>query len=163
MKNNNKKYHTILIFAENKRGVVERISMLIRRKRYNLEQITASDTEKKGIKRLTLSFSHKEGVRIPKIIKQIKKIIEVLEVSQVCQKKDITTEVALIKIAKPKDMSLLNKITSSENISIIKSSDDELIIQAVGNPERILDIKKQVEKDFDLKEFGSSGAVAMVV
>jgi acetolactate synthase small subunit len=43
------KLHTILVFAQNKRGVLERITMLIRRKMYNLETITASDTEVEGI------------------------------------------------------------------------------------------------------------------
>ena len=129
---------------------------------YNLEQITASDTEKKGIKRLTLSFSHKDGEKIPQIIKQIKKVVEVIDVSLV-EEGSILSEVGLIKIRHPEKMVALNKIIAVDNVKILNATDDDLIIQIVGSPEEIFDFKQEIESDFEIVEFGSSGAVAMSI
>ncbi len=50
------KRRAILIFMLNRSGVLNKISMLIRRKMYNVETITACTTSRPGISRMTLTL-----------------------------------------------------------------------------------------------------------
>lgn len=154
------KKYTILVFAQNRRGVLERITMLIRKKMYNLEQITASDTEKDDIKRLTISFSYKEAAKIPQIISQINKIIEVVKVKLVDPDFSIQREVALIKIKRPDNLSEIISIAQIFEARVVNAKQQDLIIEAIGNPEKLNDLISILEP-YKILELGRGGAVAM--
>ena len=154
--------HTILLFAQNKRGVLERITMIIRRKMYNLEQITASDTQDEGIKRLTITFSHKEGEKIPQIMAQLNKIVEVIKVQNVSSKNSVKREVVLIKIKRPKELSQVVSICEIFKAEIVEINKDNLIIQGVGESKNILKLRESLS-EFGILGFGSSGSVAMEI
>ncbi len=155
-----KKMHTILVFAQNKRGVLERISMLIRKKMYNLEQITASDTEIKGIKRLTISFSHEEGAKLPQIISQMKNIVEVIEVKLVDPEMSIQREVALIKIERPKNLPELISLANIFEAKVVNTSGKNLILEVTGSPTKIDDFLNMLSP-YKILKYGSSGSVAI--
>ncbi len=158
--NSNKISKTILVFAQNKRGVLERIAMLIRKKMYNLEQITASDTEKEGIKRLTISFTFDKDVKMDQIINQINKIIEVVEVKDVSDKGVVKSESVLIKIKRPKNLAEITKILDLFKVNIMHIDSKSIILQGVGGPEETGSLIEAM-KDYEILELGSSGFVAM--
>jgi acetolactate synthase-1/3 small subunit len=155
-----RKMHTILVFAQNKRGVLERLTMVIRKKMYNLEQITASDTEKDGIKRLTISFSHEESEKIPQIISQIKNVVEVIDAHLVEPENTILREVGLFKIARPPHLSEILSLAGIFKAEVIYTTEKYLIIELVGSPAKIHDFKNLL-KEFKILEMGTSGGVAM--
>lgn len=154
------KKYTILVFAQNRRGVLERITMLIRKKMYNLEQITASDTQLEDIKRLTISFSYKEAAKIPQIISQINKIIEVIEVKLVDPDLSVQREAVLIKIQRPNNLSEIISIVQIFEAKVIHTTHHNLIIEAIGSPEKLDDLIS-ILKPYQILELGRSGAVAM--
>ena len=156
-----KNTRTILIYAENERGVLERILMIARQKRYNLEQITASDTERKNIKQIIITYSDIDK-KFNQMMKQMNKIIEVIDVKEVNQENSIQKEVAFIKIEIPKKMNLFNKIISENGVEMVYSSDKEIILRIVGDTDFIQEIREKVRKDFKIKEFSASGTVAML-
>lgn len=155
-----KKSHTILVFAQNQRGVLERITMLIRKKMYNLEQITAGDTQIPGIKRLTISFSHEETSKLPQIISQLKKIIEIIEVKIVDPNNSLEREVALIKLIRPENLSELLSLVQVFGSRVINLNDENLIIEITGNPQKINNFLSLL-KSYQILELGRSGGVAM--
>jgi len=156
------KTHTILVFAQNKRGVLERMTGLIRKKMYNLEQITASDTEKEGVKRITITFSSQEGAKIPQILTQMNNIIEVIESKDVTNQEILNQEVGLIKIQRPKNILDLDKISDIFNITIKNVSQESVIIETVGSPKEINSVIEAL-KEFGIMELGRSGSVAMEI
>ena len=155
-----RKMHTILVFAQNKRGVLERLTMVIRKKMYNLEQITASDTEKDGIKRLTISFSHEESEKIPQIISQIKNVVEVIDAHLVEPENTILREVGLFKIVRPAHLSEVLSLAEIFKAEIIHTTEKYLIVELVGSPTKLNDFENLL-KEFKILEMGTSGAVAM--
>ena len=157
-----RKLHTILVFAQNRRGVLERITMLIRKKMYNLEQITASDTEKKGIKRITISFSHEEGVKLPQIISQIHSVIEVIEVRLVDKNNCLQQEVALIKIKSPDNISEIIALSDLFESKVLHVSKADIVLQITASPDKIDEFLLILEK-FEILEIGRSGSVAMEI
>jgi acetolactate synthase I/III small subunit len=154
------KLHTILVFAQNKRGVLERITMLIRRKMYNLETITASDTEQEGIKRITITFSQGDADKIPQIIVQIKKIVEVVSVKWVDDFQTIEREIALIKIKRPQNLSEITSLVDIFRGSVVSVSPESVVLQISGERKKTLSFIQALNQ-FEILEIGSSGIVAM--
>ena len=154
------KSNTILVFAQNQRGVLERICMMIRKKMYNLEQITAGDTQQMGVKRLTITFSHKENDKLPQIVNQLKKIVEVLEVKVVDSNNSFERETALIKLKRPKELPELISLGQIFGSKIINLSDLDVILEVTGNPKKI-DNFLSLLKSYQILELGRSGPIAM--
>jgi acetolactate synthase-1/3 small subunit len=155
-----RKMHTILVFAQNRKGVLERITTMIRKKMYNLEQITASDTEKLDIKRITISFSHEEGAKLPQIIAQMKKIVEVVKVKLVEPEQSLQREAGLIKLARNEKLSEILSLAQIFNAQVVHTGQDSVILQLVGAPQKLDDFLS-LASNFTVLEYGRSGAVAM--
>lgn len=155
-------HHTILLFTQNKRGVLERITMLIRRKMYNLEQITASHAHIEGLSRITITFSHQERAKIPQIIEQLKKIIEVTEVKDISSHRNIKREIALIKVKRPSHLSEILSIVDIFKAGVLHINENFLIIESVGDTHKIADFYKALG-EFEILEYGSSGSVGMEI
>lgn len=154
------KLHTILVFAQNKRGVLERITMLIRRKMYNLETITASDTETEGIKRITVTFTRGDADKIPQIVVQIKKIVEVISVKVVEEVNTIEREIALVKIKRPQNLAEVTSLVEIFRGSVVSVAPDNIVLQISGERKKTLSFINALAQ-FEILEIGSSGVVAM--
>src|SRR3546814_18003606 len=74
------KLYTICIFTENTLGLLNRISGIFTRRRINIESLSVSATERKGVSRFTIVIKSDEREQVEKIVRQIRKNIEVLAV-----------------------------------------------------------------------------------
>ena len=92
------KRRAILIFVLNRPGVLNKISMLIRRKMYNVETITACRTHRPGISRMTLTLYENSDDKMQQVIKQIEKVAEVLSAKELDVDGSFWREVAIIKL-----------------------------------------------------------------
>ena len=92
------KRRAILIFVLNRPGVLNKISMLIRRKMYNVETITACRTHRPGISRMTLTLFENSDDKMQQVIKQIEKVAEVLSAKELDVDGSFWREVAIIKL-----------------------------------------------------------------
>ncbi len=155
-----KNCHIILIFAQDEKGVIERIAMSFRRKMYNISQISTSDTEKEGIKKITVELDNLEDNKISKILKQINKIIEVTDVVHITYDKAIVIKVALVKI-KNNDDYTLNKLQKMQEIEVLNVSRNNIIFRVIQNPEELKKILEKISKNFIINEITTSGAVVM--
>ncbi len=155
-----KNCHIILIFAQDEKGVIERIAMSFRRKMYNISQISTSDTEKEGIKKITVELDNLEDDKISKILKQINKIIEVIDVVHITYDKAIVIKVALVKI-KNNDDYTLNKLQKMQEIEVLNVSRNNIIFRVIQNPEELKKILEKISKNFIINEITTSGAVVM--
>ena len=88
----------ILIFMLNRPGVLNKISMLIRRKMYNVETITVCRTHRPGISRMTLTLFEDSDDKTEQVIKQIEKVAEVLSAKELDVDGSFWREVAIIKL-----------------------------------------------------------------
>jgi len=155
-----KKSHIILIFAQDKRGVIERVAMLFRRKMYNINQISSSNTEKQGIKKVTVRLDEVEDKKIPQILKQIDKIVEVIDVMYIKEDSAIEAEVALIKIENNSDK-IIDELQKIQDLNLISLTKDEIIIRIVQEPKKIKKTILLIRNKFVLKELTTSGIAVM--
>ena len=91
------KRRAILIFTLNRSGVLNKISMLIRRKMYNVETITACTTLQPSISRITLTLREDSDQNMRQVVKQIEKMTEVISARELDINQSFWREVAIVK------------------------------------------------------------------
>ena len=71
--------YTINIVAENKPGVLYRLTGLLTRRKINIENLSAYETKKPGISQITVTADIGPEV-VDTLVKQIDKIVEILNI-----------------------------------------------------------------------------------
>ena len=153
--------YTITAFAENKPGVLYRIADLFLRRKINVDSMTVSETERKGISRFTIVVNTNKDI-VEKICKQLYRIIEVVKVFDNEDKDLIYKEIALIKVH-ARNLSVRKEIENFVNLNtgkIIQVNKNFLIIEKVGS-EKDIDNLYSLLASFGIKEFIRSGRIAV--
>ena len=86
--------YTISIFTEDIIGLLSRVTIIFTRRHINIESITASESEMKGIYRYTIVVTVSEE-QVNKLVKQIEKQVEVLKAFYHISSEIISREIAL--------------------------------------------------------------------
>lgn len=155
------KEFTISVFSENHVGVLHRITTVFTRRGINIESITVSESEIKGIHRFNIVVTERED-KVKKVVKQIEKQIEVLRAFYYPLHKIIYQEIALYKLpvtAVQNGMGL-EKIIRDNHARILTVEKEFLVIEKTGHKEETQALFEQLEP-FGLLEFVRSGRVAL--
>ncbi len=153
------KKHTILAFMQDNPGVLNKISMLIRRKMYNIDTLTVCETMKKNISRMTISLHSKEQAKINQMIKQIEKIVEVISAKELDPDDSFWRELALIKVEIME--SKLKKLHNKYFFQILdKHNKSQFIVQASGTMQDIDSFIEELGKK-NIVEIARTGPTAI--
>ena len=147
--------------AENKPGVLSKVTSLCRRRRYNIKSLTAGRTHLPNISNMTLVFS-KEKERIQNIANQINKIVEVVSVEIVQSKDVIDKELVLLTV---KNSAVANKLLKNSvhdiNIRIINTVGKYFVLEIVGEGGEIEHLLNKLDFKKDVVQLMRSGLVAL--
>jgi len=156
-----KSTYTISIFTEDRIGLLNRITIIFTRRHINIESITASESEVKGIYRYTIVVSVTNDL-VEKLVKQIDKQIEVLKAFYHLMPEIVSREIALYKVSNIalKENELFTKVVNEHHAKIINVSSDYLVVEKTGDELEINNLFSQLEQ-FGMLEFARSGKVAV--
>lgn len=122
--------YIIAIEAENKPGVLSKILASCRRRRFNIESVSASPTHKPNLSYITLVII---GGRLHQIINQINRVIEVTHIQELKDPDLIDREIALVKFKKRTDLtSSLRSLDKFVKVNLIKINSQTLEISGRG-------------------------------
>ena len=125
------KRRAILIFMLNRSGVLNKISMLIRRKMYNVETITACTTPQTGISRMTLTLREDSDHKMRQVVKQIEKMTEVISARELDIDRSFWREVAIVKFLA--DDTFLEHLKDTHAFDILdRQNYDVCVVQIAG-------------------------------
>ncbi len=157
-----KRRYTIIVFTENNFGLLNRITIIFSRRRINIESLTVSETERKGISRYTIVIEYYED-KIKTLIKQIRKIIGVLIVFHNEDDEVFFSQIAFFKIATDnlEDRERVIKFVQTHNARISFSTTEYLVVEKTGNEDEIYTMMRLLEP-FGVIEFVKSGRIAVV-
>ena len=91
------KTYTVSVFTENSIGILNRITIIFTRRHLNIDSITASESEVKGVFRYTIVLRTSEN-QVNKVIGQIEKLVDVLKAFVHQEEEIVHQEIALYKI-----------------------------------------------------------------
>ena len=133
--------------------------MLIRRKMYNVETITACTTSQPGISRMTLTLREDRDDKMMQVVKQIEKITEVISAKELDIDQSFWREVAIVKIEATR--SQLERLGQNYNFEILDQQNHELfIVQLAGTSKNIDDFLHELGGD-KIIETARSGFTAL--
>jgi aminotransferase len=155
------KLYTIIIFTENKPGILYRIADAFLKRKINIESLTVSEIEVRGLSRFTITV---KGTRlgVEKITKQLYKIIEVIKVLETTDDMLIFKEVALFKVStkNPEKRHEVEDLAYLFRANIVYVSSNYLAIEKTGSEEEINSLYSLL-KPFGIREYVRSGRIAL--
>ena len=119
---NQMKRRAILAFMQNRPGVLNKISMLVRRKMYNVETITACTTPQPGISRMTLTLYEDSDDKMAQVVRQVEKVTEVISAKELDIDQSFWREVAIVKFEADSDRMDSSSTNIGSRCSIIKTT-----------------------------------------
>ncbi|CAN5174215.1 hypothetical protein BH09PAT2_BH09PAT2_00820 [soil metagenome] len=157
-----KQNYTITAFTENKPGVLYRIADLFLRRKINIESLTVSEIETKGISRFTIVVKSERDM-VEKLVKQLYRIIEVIKVFESTDQELVYKELAFIKVSTktPERRKEAEELAHLFSGKINHVGPTSLVIEKAGTEEEI-DSLFTLLRPYGIKEFVRSGRIAVM-
>ncbi|HMB15986.1 MAG TPA: acetolactate synthase small subunit [Pelovirga sp.] len=153
------KRRAILAFTLDHPGVLNKISMLIRKKMYNVDTLTVCRARIPGVSRMTITLRENDQARVDQVVRQLEKFTEVISVKELDTDHSYWREVAIIKLEI--DASVLETFQGRYNFEILEQKTDDIhILQVAGSTRRIDAFIDEVGQEH-IVEIARTGVTAM--
>ena len=155
------KRRAILAFMLDRPGVLNKISMLIRRKMYNVDTLTVCRTNTPGVSRMTITLEEDDEAKVVQVIKQIEKVTEVISAKELDRTESFWREVAIVKIETDQDA--FDDLVKKYNFEVLDKQNHEIyIVQIAGTSGYIDDFIEDVGSD-RIIEIARTGVTTMEI
>lgn len=153
------KRRAILAFMLDRPGVLNKVSMLIRKKMYNVDTLTVCSSRIEGISRMTITLREDDEAKVLQVIKQLESFTEVVSAKELDTEHSYWREVAIIKLEVDADH--LKKFKGRYNFEILdQKSQDTYILQVAGATRKIDTFLDEIGREFII-EIARTGVTAL--
>ncbi|MCW8860497.1 MAG: acetolactate synthase small subunit [Deltaproteobacteria bacterium] len=130
------KRRAILAFTLDHPGVLNKVSMLIRKKMYNVDTLTVCRSRIPGVSRMTITLQEDNEPKVTQIIKQLEKFTEVISAKELDTDHSYWREVAIVKLEV--DAAHLEDFHGRYNFEVLEQKTEDIhILQVAGSTLRI--------------------------
>ena len=151
---------TYVLHVEDKPGVLNRVSSLVRRRGYNIESLTVGHTDTPGVSRITIVVEADPSAAA-RIEANIYKLVHVLRVENVTALPTVYRHLALIKVAASVDTrTQIMQIVDVFRARVVDVATESLMVEVTGTDEKI-DGLLEILRPFGLMEVARTGQLAM--
>jgi acetolactate synthase-1/3 small subunit len=152
---------TVIVYVEDKPGVLTRVASLFRRRAFNIASLTVGATERPGISRMTITM-HIDPASAHLVEANLYKLVNVLRVEDVTASPTVARDLALIKVrATPERRPEVLQIAEVFRARVVDVGTESLILEITGTADKI-DGLVDVLRPFGILEMARTGAVAMI-
>ena len=154
--------YTLSVFTTNTIGLLNRITIIFTRRRINIESLTVSETERKGVSRFTIVIRQENREIVEKLVRQIRKVTDVLAVFGYLDDEIIFNEVALFKLATPLGGLAIDvkSINLDWNAKVVHWGLEFVVVEKNGTEVEINEFYAYLKK-WEILEYIKSGRVAV--
>ncbi|MFP4622122.1 MAG: acetolactate synthase small subunit [Bacteroidales bacterium] len=153
-----KELFTIIAFSENHIGLLNRITIVFTRRHINIESLTVSSTEVKGIHRFNIVVKETPD-QVEKVVAQIEKVSEVMRAEYYTNDEVVSREIALYKIPlKTAIEQNLEQLLREYDARMVDVQSDFVVIEKTGHVEDTEKIYDLLEP-FGILQFVRSGSI----
>ena len=152
--------HTVAVLVSNKFGVLNRVTSMFRRRLFNINSLTVSETESTETSRITVTFEGKE-IKKQQLINQLYKLPDVLSIKELSAKTSVSCELMLIKMAN--ETAVRDDIITAANAfgaDTIDYSREALVFRLTDNSDKIDDFINLM-RDYTILEICRTGSVSL--
>ncbi len=155
------KQYTVSIFTENHIGLLNRITIILTRRKINIDSLTTSGSETQGIYRFTIVIRATPD-NIKKLVKQFEKQVEVIKAFYYEDHEMIYQEIALYKMPTSAfaNSQTVERIVRDNHARILTVEPDFIVIEKTGHEYETEDLFNKLQPHGVLS-FARSGRVAI--
>lgn len=147
----------IIIFSENKVGLLSQITTVFTPRNVNIDSLTASESAIEGIYKYTIMVKN-DPDRVENLVKQIEKKIDVLKVFCYTPDEVVLQELALYKVQRSRNV---EELVRRHNVRILEIHDDYIVLEKTGHRNEIQSLYRMLEP-YGVYQFVRSGQVAII-
>jgi acetolactate synthase-1/3 small subunit len=152
--------HTLVALAEDRPGVLNRVSSLLRRRNFNIESIAVGHTEQPNLSRMTLIVEG-DDAKVEQVRKQLDKVVDVVKIVDITSDEIVARELALIKVkATASTRSEIIQIVDIFRANIVDVSSDSLMVEVTGDEEKISSLLELL-RGFGIRDIARTGRIAL--
>lgn len=152
---------TLVALVENKPGVLNRISSLLRRRNYNVDSLTVGRTHKPHISRMTIVVDTKR-TDVRQIVANLQKLINVIDVRYVSNEPHVSRDLALIKVrtGEPEAYNTVTDICERYPARIVDMGAEVAIVEVTASEAVVEEVIEKL-RQVGIVEIVRTGIVAM--
>lgn len=155
--------YTIIVFSDNKPGLLYRVAGLFLKRKINVESLTVSGTEREGVSRFTIVVET-DRATVDKIALQLERIVEVYSAKVYEEDAVVAREIVLvrIKVQDEAERAEIHELCKRYWAHIIErfSTPDDVVLEIDGSEEKINECMDELKR-YDIIEFVRSGRIAI--
>src|SRR4030043_1865835 len=152
--------HTLVALVEDKPGVLNRVSSLLRRRNFNIDSIAVGHTEQPNLSRMTIIVEG-DDARVEQVRKQLDKVIEVVKIVDITSNSSVARELALVKVkATASTRNEIIQIVDIFRANIVDVSSDSLMVEVTGDEEKVISLVDLL-RGFGIREIARTGLIAL--
>ena len=153
--------HTFVAYVEDKPGVLNRMTSLLRRRNYNIASLTVGRTEREGVSRMTIVLEADDDAA-RRIEANLYKLVNVLRIEDATTASTVVRELALIKVkADAATRGEVMRLCDVFRARVVDVGPEALVAEITGAAEKIEGLV-DVLRPFGILEMVRTGAVAML-
>jgi acetolactate synthase-1/3 small subunit len=155
------KSYSIAIMVRNEYGVLNRVTSMFRRRQFNIDCLTVSETETEVLSRITVQFSSEDERSKNQLVAQLAKLPDVISFREFDPEESVSCELLLIKMKNDNETrQQLLDAAEAFHAKIVDYTRDSIIFRMAGTSRRI-DNFVDLMRDFEILEVCRTGVVSL--
>ena len=151
---------TLVVYVEDRPGVLNRVASLFRRRGYNIHSLTVGETETPGISRMTITVQTDAGAA-RRLEAQLYKLPYVIRLDDITDRPAVVRDLVLVKVsASPLVRSQIVEIARVFRARVVDVATESLVLEMTGTEDKI-DGLLDVLRPYSIVEMVRTGRVAI--
>ncbi len=152
--------YTVAVLVNNQFGVLNRVTSLFRRRRFNINALTVSETESAEYSRITVAFDGDE-LNKQQLINQLYKLPDVCSIKELNEKTSVSCELMLIKMENNGETREdILAAAAAFGAKTVDYARDSIVFQLTGETEKLDDFVNLM-RDYVILEICRTGIVSL--
>ena len=151
---------TVAVLVRNEFGVLNRVTSMFRRRRFNINSLTVCETESPEVSRITVSSSGLETDK-KQLINQLYKLPDVFSIKELNAEESVTCELMLIKVKNDAESRAdVRDAAAAFGAKTVDYTRESVTMRLTG-ASRELDAFTDLMRDFTILEICRTGIVSL--
>lgn len=151
---------TVSVLVKNQFGVLNRVTSMFRRRRFNISALSVSETESNEFSRITVTFDG-EDLAKDQLINQLYKLPDVCSIKEFTVDNSVSCELMLIKMKNEAETrEEIQAAANGFNAETVDYSKDSMVFRLSGDSRKIDDFINLM-REFTILEICRSGSVSL--
>ncbi len=152
--------YTVAILVRNQFGVLNRVTSMFRRRQFNINTLTVSETESNDFSRITVMFYGEENNK-QQLINQLYKLPDVCSIKELDSENSVSCELLLIKMENnPATRDDIRAAADAFKAKTVDYSRESVVFQLTGDSRHIDDFINLM-RDYTILEICRTGIVSL--